>query len=99
MELTNTFRISCVLPPMVKNLHFKKLLRYCINLLQTKDFSGYKAATGFNAIQLYAGNLLSQPWRKEYRQIKASEKKYLHSLIIDNMIANKLHILFLSFNY
>lgn len=35
-----------------------------------KDFSGYKAATGFNAIQLYAGNLLSQPWRKEYRQIK-----------------------------
>lgn len=37
-----------------------------------KDFSGYKAATGFNAIQLYAGNLLSQPWRKEYRQIKVN---------------------------
>jgi hypothetical protein len=35
-----------------------------------RDFSGYKAATGWNAIQLYAGNLLSQPWRKEYRQVK-----------------------------
>lgn len=34
------------------------------------DFSGYKAATGWNAIQIYAGNLLSQPWRKEYRQVK-----------------------------
>lgn len=34
------------------------------------DFSGYKAATGWNALQLYAGNLLSQPWRKEYRQLK-----------------------------
>ncbi|CAH1955393.1 unnamed protein product [Acanthoscelides obtectus] len=35
-----------------------------------KDFSAYKASTGFAAIQLYAGNLLSQPWRKEYRTIK-----------------------------
>lgn len=37
-----------------------------------KDFSGYKAATGWNAIQMYAGNLLAQPWRKEYRQINVS---------------------------
>lgn len=35
-----------------------------------KDFSGYKAATGWNALQIYAANLLTQPWRKEYRQIK-----------------------------
>lgn len=35
-----------------------------------KDFSAYKAANGWNTIQIYAGNLLSQPWRKEYRQIK-----------------------------
>lgn len=38
------------------------------------DFSGYKAATGFNAIQLYAGNLLSQPWRKEYKQIRVNSE-------------------------
>lgn len=35
-----------------------------------KDFSAYRAAAGFNAIQVYAGNLIAQPWRKEYRQIK-----------------------------
>ncbi|KAJ8935433.1 hypothetical protein NQ314_012853 [Rhamnusium bicolor] len=45
-----------------------------------KDFSGYKAATGFNAIQLYAGNLLSQPWRKEYRQIKTYCGFYKHQI-------------------
>ncbi|XP_044746002.1 protein tamozhennic [Coccinella septempunctata] len=42
------------------------------------DFSGYKAATGFNAIQLYAGNLLSQPWRKEYKQIRKYSGFYKH---------------------
>lgn len=35
-----------------------------------KDFSGYRAALGWNAIGMYAGNLISQPWRQEYRQIK-----------------------------
>ncbi|KAJ8949244.1 hypothetical protein NQ318_022757 [Aromia moschata] len=45
-----------------------------------KDFSGYKAATGFNAIQLYAGNLLSQPWRKEYKQIKTYCGFYKHQI-------------------
>ncbi|RZC36551.1 tamozhennic [Asbolus verrucosus] len=45
-----------------------------------KDFSGYKAATGWNAIQLYAGNLLSQPWRKEYRQVKTYCGFYKHQI-------------------
>lgn len=34
------------------------------------DFSGYKAVVAWNAIGRYAGNLLSQPWRREYREIK-----------------------------
>lgn len=34
------------------------------------DFSGYKAALGWDAIGRYAANLLTKPWRKEYRQIK-----------------------------
>jgi spermatogenesis-associated protein 2 len=45
-----------------------------------RDFSGYKAATGWNAIQLYAGNLLSQPWRKEYRQVKTYCGFYKHQI-------------------
>ncbi|CAH0552181.1 unnamed protein product [Brassicogethes aeneus] len=45
-----------------------------------KDFSGYKAANGWNAIQMYAGNLLSQPWRKEYRQIKTYSGFYKHQI-------------------
>nr|CAH7714594.1 unnamed protein product [Callosobruchus chinensis] len=45
-----------------------------------KDFSAYKASTGFAAIQLYAGNLLSQPWRKEYRTIKTYCGFYKHQV-------------------
>ncbi|KAG5890906.1 hypothetical protein JTB14_024904 [Gonioctena quinquepunctata] len=48
--------------------------------ISKKDFSGYKATTGFNAIQLYAGNLLSQPWRREYRQIKTYCGFYKHQI-------------------
>nr|CAD7412207.1 unnamed protein product [Timema poppensis] len=36
-----------------------------------EDFSGYRAASAWNAIGAYAGNLLAQPWRKEYREMKA----------------------------
>nr|CAD7568874.1 unnamed protein product [Timema californicum] len=35
-----------------------------------EDFSGYRAASAWNAIGAYAGNLLAQPWRKEYREMK-----------------------------
>lgn len=35
-----------------------------------KDFSGYRAALGWQAVGMYAGNLLSQPWRPEYREIR-----------------------------
>jgi len=34
------------------------------------DFSGYRAATAWSAISLYAANLLAQPWRKEYRIVR-----------------------------
>ncbi|KAJ8925984.1 hypothetical protein NQ315_009839 [Exocentrus adspersus] len=56
------------------------ILDYLAPLPTKKDFSGYKAATGFHAIQLYAGNLLSQPWRKEYRQIKTYCGFYKHQI-------------------
>ncbi|CAG9766438.1 unnamed protein product [Ceutorhynchus assimilis] len=45
-----------------------------------KDFSGYKAATGWNALQMYAANLLTQPWRKEYRHVKTYCGFYKHQI-------------------
>ncbi|KAF5275366.1 hypothetical protein FQA39_LY06823 [Lamprigera yunnana] len=45
-----------------------------------KDFSGYKAATAWNAIGMYAANLVSQPWRKEYKQIKLYSGFYKHQI-------------------
>jgi hypothetical protein len=35
-----------------------------------EDFSGYRAASAWNSIGMYASNLLAQPWRKEYREMK-----------------------------
>nr|XP_023025967.1 protein tamozhennic [Leptinotarsa decemlineata]XP_023025968.1 protein tamozhennic [Leptinotarsa decemlineata] len=60
------------------------------SVISKKDFSGYKASTGFNAIQLYAGNLLSQPWRKEYRQIKTYCGFYKHQIEANLYGAEKL---------
>ncbi|XP_066249235.1 protein tamozhennic [Euwallacea similis] len=45
-----------------------------------KDFSGYKATVGWNALQIYAANLLTQPWRQEYRQIKTFSGFYKHQI-------------------
>jgi hypothetical protein len=36
------------------------------------DFSGLKAARAFEALETYTANLLNQPWRKEFREIKVS---------------------------
>ena len=34
------------------------------------DFSALSAARAFEAIEKYAANLINQPWRKEFREIK-----------------------------
>ncbi|CAG9864253.1 unnamed protein product [Phyllotreta striolata] len=57
-----------------------------------KDFSAYKAALGFNAIQMYAGNLLAQPWRKEYRTLKTYCGFYKHQVEANLLGADKLFI-------
>ena len=36
------------------------------------DFSALKAARAFEAIEKYAANLINQPWRKEFKEIKVS---------------------------
>ena len=35
-----------------------------------QDFSALTAARAFEAIEKYAANLINQPWRKEFREIK-----------------------------
>lgn len=47
-----------------------------------QDFSGYRAATAWSAISLYAANLIAQPWRKEYRILRVSMYHIFHTLCI-----------------
>lgn len=37
-----------------------------------KQFSAYEASIAFDAIAQYANNLLTKPWRSEYKVIKVS---------------------------
>ena len=34
------------------------------------DFSAHNAACAFDSLGQYAVNLISQPWRREYREVK-----------------------------
>ncbi|KAK2577266.1 hypothetical protein KPH14_003404 [Odynerus spinipes] len=45
-----------------------------------QDFSGYRAATAWSAISLYAANLVAQPWRKEYRTLRTYSGYYKHEV-------------------
>lgn len=45
-----------------------------------QDFSGYRAATAWSAISLYAVNLVAQPWRKEYRTLRTYSGYYKHEV-------------------
>ncbi|XP_076234113.1 PUB and ZnF_RBZ domain-containing protein tamozhennic isoform X2 [Calliopsis andreniformis] len=45
-----------------------------------QDFSGYRAATAWSAISLYAANLLAQPWRKEYRTLRTYSGYYTYEV-------------------
>ncbi|KAL1129972.1 hypothetical protein AAG570_012916, partial [Ranatra chinensis] len=42
------------------------------------DFSAYRATAAWTAIAAYAHNLLAQPWRKEFREIKTYSGFYKH---------------------
>ncbi|KAK6642626.1 hypothetical protein RUM43_004128 [Polyplax serrata] len=44
------------------------------------NFSAYKAAVAWKAIGKYADNLISHPWRKEYRNIKLYCGFYKHEI-------------------
>lgn len=46
---------------------FTEILQRSVN---NSDFTAYKAVCAFNFIEKYASNLISQPWRKEYRSVQ-----------------------------
>ena len=37
------------------------------------DFSALRAGQAFEALEMYAANLLNQPWREEFKEIKVRE--------------------------
>lgn len=45
-----------------------KVFQRTVNELS--DYSAYRAGLGWAALARYAGNLLAQPWRKEYKVIR-----------------------------
>ncbi|GFQ79020.1 protein tamozhennic [Trichonephila clavata] len=45
-----------------------------------RNFSAYKAGSAFEALEKYATNLISHPWRKEYKTIKLYSGFYKHSV-------------------
>lgn len=44
------------------------------------DFSAYSAACAFDSLAQYAANLIAQPWRREYRQIKLYSGFWMHQV-------------------
>ncbi|KAK8721972.1 hypothetical protein OTU49_012403, partial [Cherax quadricarinatus] len=44
------------------------------------EFSAYSAACAFDALAHYAANLITQPWRKEFREIKLYSGFWVHQV-------------------
>ncbi|XP_013784948.1 uncharacterized protein LOC106469038 [Limulus polyphemus] len=55
---------------------FEKVFRNSV--IGNPNFSGYKAALAFQALEKYATNLLIHPWRREYKVIKLFSGFYRH---------------------
>ena len=60
----------CVVPHNTKFtfIEVANILNYSIE--KNPSFSAYKAQSAFEALEKYATNLISHPWRKEYKTIK-----------------------------
>ncbi|CAK1550782.1 unnamed protein product [Leptosia nina] len=55
-----------------------KVFQRTVNELQ--DYSAYRAGIGWAALARYAGNLLAQPWRKEYKVIRLYSGFFKHEV-------------------
>lgn len=54
------------------------ILNYSVE--KNLNFSAYKAQSAFEALEKYATNLISHPWRKEYKTVKLYSGFYKHSV-------------------
>ncbi|XP_067004608.2 protein tamozhennic [Anabrus simplex] len=71
LKLESYIREYLCIVPHDRKFSFRETADVLHRSASTKeDFSGYKAASAWKAIGMYAANLLSQPWRKEYREMK-----------------------------
>lgn len=74
-KLESNIREFLYIAPHDAKFFFRETANVLHRSASTKDnFSGYKAALAWKAIGKYADNLVAQPWRKEYRDIKVSSK-------------------------
>ncbi|KAB7496270.1 Protein tamozhennic [Armadillidium nasatum] len=60
---------------------FHQVLEVLENSIMTRpNFNAHEAACAFDALAQYAANLISQPWRKEYREIKLHNGFWVHQV-------------------
>lgn len=60
------------------------------SVMQLEGFSAYRASIGFDAISKYANNLLTKPWRKEYKTIKMYSGYYQHEIEANLLDAERM---------
>lgn len=67
----------------------------CLNrsITENQSFSAYKASNAFEALEKYATNLITLPWRQEYHSICPYSGFYRH--VIDKHLIGAQNILFL----
>lgn len=69
------------LAPHDRKFCFRETAEVLHQSATSKDnFNAYKAALAWDALGLYAANLISQPWRKEYRVLKMYCGFYKHEI-------------------
>lgn len=57
--------------PHERKFYFRETSEVLHRSVESKeDFSAYRATAAWTAIAAYAHNLLAQPWRKEFHEIK-----------------------------
>lgn len=93
-------KIECLIAEylsLVPNTHKFSFIEVsnCLNksIEEKRDFSAYKACGAFEALEKYATNLITHPWRREYQSICPYSGFYRH--VIDKHIIGAENILFL----
>lgn len=71
MSVSGVILDFVTLVPHNRKFSFRETANVLHRSAATKDdFTAYGAASAWDALALYASNILSQPWRKEYRELE-----------------------------